>query len=129
MALVGRKNKDVPALVETADNDVVFKSGRLNARDEDVEALRVPPRRDPSRVAILDPTMAAKQATEVVSHESVSTSELSNNNDADLKLAMAEAYIELTDSQAADELLHEVLLEGTSQQKTSAELLMSRLAS
>ncbi len=129
MALVGRKNKDVPALVETADNDVVFKSGRLNARDEDVEALRVPPRRDPSRVAILDPTMAAKQATEVVSHESVSTSELSNNNDADLKLAMAEAYIELTDSQAANELLHEVLLEGTSQQKTSAELLMSRLAS
>ena len=130
MALIGRRNKSMPTVNSAASgmDDVVFKAGNLDARDQDVEALRVPPRRDPSRVAILDPSMAGTLGNEssVQSESEVSTQ--LDGSDAELKLVMAEAYIELTDSQAANELLHEVLLEGTAQQRSSAELLMSRLA-
>ncbi|PWQ93904.1 FimV/HubP family polar landmark protein [Leucothrix arctica] len=130
MVILGRRNKSIPAVGSNATGmeDVVFKAGNLDARDQDVEALRVPPRRDPSRVAILDPSMTGELGNEPAVQSESEVSKSSNSDDSELKLVMAEAYIELADSQAANELLHEVLLEGTAQQKTSAELLMSRLA-
>lgn len=131
MILLGRRNKSAQVTSGASESDVVFKSGNLDARDQDIEALRVPPRRDPSRVAILDPTMSGELVTTpstLVTEKSSVITEQSDSNDADLKLAMAEAYLDLSDTQAANELLHEVLLEGTSQQQSSAELLMSRLA-
>lgn len=131
MVILGRRNKSLQAVVtnDTAtSDDLVFKSGNLSA-DLDVDALRVPPRRDPSRVAILDPSMTGELPSVASSAKSAVTtaSSQSDSYDADLKLAMAEAYMELSDMQAANELLHEVLLEGSTQQQSSAELLMSRL--
>ncbi|RVU86221.1 hypothetical protein EOL70_01875 [Leucothrix sargassi] len=128
--LLGRRKQS--ELVENQSNDsgVVFKSGNLDNRDEDVEALRVPPRRDPSRVAILDPSMTGELVSKT-SEASVEKPKAINTADdseeASLKFAMAEAYIELEDTSAANMLLHEVLLEGSDQQKAAAERLMSSL--
>ena len=55
--------------------DLVFRAADENALHEpDIETLRVPPRRDPSRVAILDPSMVASAAVATSAVASSSTS-------------------------------------------------------
>lgn len=119
-------------IAETISDDIVFRSADPERIEPDIETLRVPPRRDPSRVAILDPTMndqahAANDLSEVaVSGRSEVSDEASY--EAELKLAMAEAYGELGDIQAANELLAEVQMEGSQQQSASAQIMLNRLA-
>ena len=111
-------------------DDVVFRAADPERIEPDIEALRVPPRRDPSRVAILDPTMSDQVGMTTESANEVDTTEVGGDDstEADLKLAMAEAYGELGDVQAASELLIEVQTEGSQKQSASAQILLNRLA-
>ena len=111
-------------------DDVVFRAADPERIEPDIEALRVPPRRDPSRVAILDPTMIG--SVDIADQSVIITDESALGDhetiEVDLKLAMAEAYGDLGDVQAANELLIEVQQEGSQKQAASAQILLSRLA-
>ncbi|PID46129.1 MAG: hypothetical protein CSB47_05325 [Proteobacteria bacterium] len=137
--LARRRSKVIPDGLVPAEQDslikpsvedtLVFRAVDPNKIEPDVDALRVPPRRDPSRVAILDPTMEQPLHAEGNTTEA-SESDVSEyqQTEAELKLAMAEAYDELGDLQAARELLAEVQIEGSRQQSASAQLMLKRLA-
>ena len=111
-------------------DDVVFRAADPERIEPDIEALRVPSRRDPSRVAILDPTMIG--SVDIADQSVIITDESALGDhetiEVDLKLAMAEAYGDLGDVQAANELLIEVQQEGSQKQAASAQILLSRLA-
>ena len=119
------------AVSDQAEEELVFRSANLDQyADPDVEMLRVPPRRDSSRVAILDPSMTESAPPESpVLAASQPAKQEQQGFEVDLKLAMAEAYDELGDQQAANELLQEVRQEGNQKQLASAEILLNRLAS
>lgn len=121
-------NRD--ADIAEASDDVVFRAADPERIEPDIETLRVPPRTDPSRVAILDPTMSDTHQSAV--EESLDIPSGSHQNEdgsteAALKLAMAEAYSEIGDVQAANELLLEVQQEGSQKQSASAQILINRL--
>lgn len=134
----GRANKTVVAepLIASDDatlpaDDVVFRAADPERIEPDIDALRVPPRRDPSRVAILDPTMTdtptiPPDATAVLNPDTSQSD--AESTEISLKLAMAEAYGEIGDLQAANELLLEVQQEGNQKQSATAQIMLSRLA-
>ncbi|PWR00321.1 FimV/HubP family polar landmark protein [Leucothrix pacifica] len=134
----GRANKTVVAepLIVSDDatlpaDDVVFRAADPERIEPDIDALRVPPRRDPSRVAILDPTMTdtptiPPDATAVLNPDTSQSD--AESTEISLKLAMAEAYGEIGDLQAANELLLEVQQEGNQKQSATAQIMLSRLA-
>jgi len=134
----GRANKTVveEPLIASDDatlpaDDVVFRAADPERIEPDIEALRVPPRRDPSRVAILDPTMTdtptiPPYATAVLNPDTSQSD--AESTEISLKLAMAEAYGEIGDLQAANELLLEVQQEGNQKQSATAQIMLSRLA-
>ena len=141
MVLFTRKRKEVQmeasghaadaSMVKEAEKEeLVFRSGDA-VQDPDVEMLRVPPRRDPSRVAILDPTMATTNPASVedaIAQEATSSTVSSDQEfEAKLKLLIAESYEELDDKNAANEILLEVQEEGTSTQIMAAKTIISRL--
>lgn len=137
MMLFGRKSRrdeiipiPIPPTINDEPAELVFRTGASQLQDPDVESLRVPPRRDASRVAVLDPSTIASTSTKTSDDETSETSGLTTEKlqEGRLKLAMAEAYLELEDEQAATELLQEVRAEGSSEQIASANKLLSRLA-
>ena len=122
------------APLDASREDLVFKAAKEgDLIDPDVETLRAPQRRDPNRVAILDPSMESNVPL-VDSVSTVDTEESSlavksvepseaDSLEAGLKILMAEAYHELGDLPAANELLDEAHNEGSaSQQATIAKL-------
>ena len=117
--------EDEPVITD----DVVFRAADPGRIEPDIEALRVPARRDPSRVAILDPTMSdSVSADEPLNVIDESGFDEHESTEAALKLAMAEAYGDLGDVQAANELLVEVQEEGSQKQSATAQILQNRLA-
>ena len=102
--------------------ELVFRAGDPSARDPDVESLRVPPRRDPSRVAILDPTMVGASTAVVVGaaaalEETSGQAQIPPNHvviseqdefEVKLKMLMAQTYEELGDTSAANQLIAEI---------------------
>lgn len=138
-------NKIEPTIKASAADEkeaLVFRAAAENALPEpDIETLRVPPRRDPSRVAILDPSMVASAATasslnskesreplkpqEIV--EEVSTLTPHQSTEAKLKLLLAETYAEINDISAANELLDEVQQEGDEEHLIAADALLARI--
>jgi len=130
--------------VTPEEEQLVFRASDPSVQDPDIETLRVPPRRDPSRVAILDPTMAATATAAAVATAVTTTSESSDQQlaatqlltppisghdelEGKLKLLIAEAYEELGDPVAANELLVEVQAEGNPQQIETALSIITRL--
>jgi len=130
--------------VTPEEEQLVFRASDPSVQDPDIETLRVPPRRDPSRVAILDPTMAATATAAAVATAVTTTSESSDQQlaatqlltppisghdelEGKLKLLIAEAYEELGDPVAANELLLEVQAEGNPQQIETAVSIITRL--
>lgn len=121
---------------------LVFHAGDPSAQDPDVETLRVPPRRDTSRVAIMDPTMSAVGLAATATTAAVAvTIQLDSNDvkisaptnfvtdqavsesqqfDSKLKLLIAETYQELGEPSAENELLLEVMEEGSQEQIAEA---------
>ncbi|WP_022951641.1 FimV/HubP family polar landmark protein [Leucothrix mucor] len=137
MTLLGRRKrhdeviaspKITPIIENEPAAELVFRTGASQLQDPDVESLRVPPRRDASRVAVLDPSIisSTETANEPEATESEYTAE--QLQEGQLKLAMAEAYLELDDESAAAELLQEVRQEGSTEQIATANKLLSRLA-
>jgi FimV-like protein len=137
MTLLGRRKrhdevittpKVTPIIEDEPAAELVFRTGASQLQDPDVESLRVPPRRDASRVAVLDPSITA--TTETTSEPEAAKPEYTAEllQEGRLKLAMAEAYLELDDESAAAELLQEVRQEGSAEQIASANKLLSRLA-
>lgn len=137
MTLLGRRKrhdeviaspKITPIIENEPAAELVFRTGASQLQDPDVESLRVPPRRDASRVAVLDPSIIS--STETASEPEATESEYTAEQlqEGQLKLAMAEAYLELDDESAAAELLQEVRQEGSTEQIATANKLLSRLA-
>lgn len=136
MMLVGRRKRHdeviatpiaTPIIEDEPAAELVFRTGASQLQDPDVESLRVPPRRDASRVAVLDPsTLATTTAIEPDAGEPEYTAE--QLQEGRLKLAMAEAYLELEDESAATELLQEVREAGSAEQIATANKLLSQLA-
>jgi FimV-like protein len=128
---------------ETENEELVFRAADENALPEpDVETLRVPPRRDPSRVAILDPSMVATTtvATAAVAATSSTSVDIETEastevppltpyaaTEASLKLLLAETYVEINDIPAANEILKEVQLEGDNNHRTTAGKLLAQI--
>ena len=119
------QNPDIPPINQAEEENLVFRAADPSVQDPDIETLRVPPRRDPSRVAILDPTMAASATATTAlaglalddngtpdqlptTQQKDSVIKENDEFEAKLKLLMAETYEELGDSAAANELLLEV---------------------
>lgn len=160
MLLFTRNRKQVvPVIADTVTAPKLYaaEDGRIeplvsyrgdpSAQDPDVETLRVPPRRDPSRVAIMDPTMAATTAVAAAAIAASAAVQVdaqdtsaptvalttdpiisdSQQFDSKLKLLIAEAYEELGDAPAAVELLSEVSKEGNQGQITQATKLITQL--
>ena len=123
--------------VNVENEALVFRSANMDALQEpDIETLRVPPRRDPSRVAIVDPSMVAtaasvKDAEPAINTELVSESYIAltphEASEAKLKLLIADTYVEIGNIQAANELLEEVQLEGGSVDRVAAGELLARI--
>lgn len=120
------------------EEKLVFRASDQSAQDPDIETLRAPPRRDPSRVAILDPTMVADNRVMEDKNpiadsqknslpEEVLAVDDAQNFDAKFKLLLAETYEELGDNLAANELLLEVVQEGNENQKKAASAFLARL--
>lgn len=136
MMLLGRRKRHdeviatpiaTPIIEDEPPAELVFRTGASQLQDPDVESLRVPPRRDASRVAVLDPsTLATATAIEPDAGEPEYTAE--QLQEGRLKLAMAEAYLELEDESAATELLQEVREAGSAEQIATANKLLSQLA-
>jgi FimV-like protein len=137
MTLLGRRKRHdeviaTPKVTPIIENEpaaeLVFRTGASQLQDPDVESLRVPPRRDASRVAVLDPSITS--TTETTSEPEAAKPEYTAEQlqEGRLKLAMAEAYLELDDESVAAELLQEVRQEGSTEQIASANKLLSRLA-
>lgn len=137
MTLLGRRKRHdeviaSPKITPIIENEpvaeLVFRTGASQLQDPDVESLRVPPRRDASRVAVLDPSIIT--TTEATSEPETTEPEHTAEQlqEGRLKLAMAEAYLELDDGSAAAELLQEVRQEGSTEQIATANKLLSRLA-
>ena len=137
MTLLGRRKrhdeviatpKVTPIIEDEPAAELIFRTGASQLQDPDVESLRVPPRRDASRVAVLDPSITA--TTETTSEPEATEPEYTAEQlqEGQLKLAMAEAYLELDDESAAAELLQEVRQEGSTEQIATANKLLSRLA-
>jgi len=137
MTLLGRRKrhdeviaspKITPIIENEPAAELVFRTGASQLQDPDVESLRVPPRRDASRVAVLDPSIIS--STETASEPEATESEYTAEQlqEGRLKLAMAEAYLELDDESAAAELLQEVRQEGSTEQIATANKLLSGLA-
>ena len=142
MLLFSRKRKQVvytneKTNVEAAENsELVFRSANLENRpSEDPELLRVPPRRDHSKTAIIDPTMVAAASSNPSSSFSGSanitgaaeTVETEAGKDAKLKLLIADTYIQINNIPAANELLAEVQQEGDSIQIQAASDLLAKI--
>jgi len=131
MVLFTRNRKQTPQVQESAvssqdDNDIkkealVFRASDPSVQDPDIETLRVAPRRDPSRVAILDPSMVGgvagsieKEPTAFKEAASVATSEIDTavndhqSIETKFKRLIAEAYEELGDVSAANQMLSEI---------------------
>lgn len=134
LMLLGRRRTKVAGETEVnkssaTTDDVVFRTADPEKIEPDIESLRVPPRLDPSRVAILDPTM--NETSDVFDQPDVLGDSFHKTEhqirEVDLKLAMAETYGELGDIQAANELLAEIQQEGSQKQLSSAQVLSSRL--
>jgi len=140
-------SSDMQATEDVRIEPLVFRKGDSSMQDPDIETLRVPPRRDPSRVAIMDPTMAASAVTAVAASTAAATQigspdagiltaplaeDLlvgdSQQFDSKLKLLIAETYTELGDTAAASELLTEVSNEGNHAQITDATKLIAQLS-
>lgn len=155
MLFTRRKKQLIPATIvteeraqlstkETAEEQLVFRAADPAAQDPDIETLRVPPRKDPSRVAILDPTMTAATAVATAAVAGIAVGDETSDQlataqaidpttsqhddfEAKLKLLMAQTYEELGDPSAANELLLEVKEAGSPQQIEAASSMIDRL--
>ncbi len=108
--------------LSTQEEALVFRASDPSIQDPDIETLRAPQKRDPSRVAILDPSMTAAVATvglasTAIDRESSEVEEVvitphvgseSQAVEEKFKLLIAEAYEDLGDSAAASQMLQEV---------------------
>ncbi len=130
---------------EIKKEELVFRAADESALHEpDIETLRVPPRRDPSRVAILDPSMVATAAVAATAVASTSSTDSSVDTSAEkvietspltsyqstevkLKLLLAETYAEINDTPAAMSLLEEVQEEGNDEHRSTAEKLKAQI--
>ena len=131
---------------EIKKEELVFRAADESALHEpDIETLRVPPRRDPSRVAILDPSMVATAAVATAAVAGTSKTDSSVDTSAEkvietspltsyqstevkLKLLLAETYAEINDTPAAMSLLEEVQEEGNDEHRSAAEKLKAHIA-
>lgn len=125
--------------VKAGQEKLIFQAAYHTAlQDPDTETLRVPPRRAPSRVAILDPTMenaADVSSGVVVAKEALSTEDSTNDStisseqkfEAKIKLLIAETYEEMGDLPAANDFFVEAQQEGDSEQVAVATDSLARL--
>ena len=119
---------NIPAVeganLSAQEEALVFRAPDPSIQDPDIETLRAPQKRDPSRVAILDPSMTAAAVTTAglasaaaiagqpnkVEEVAVTSKVRSESQvvEEKFKLLIAEAYEDLGDSAAANQMLLEV---------------------
>ena len=108
---------------ENTHNDALLDGGFLSL------GSIMEPHRDDVSVASADDEKASvmDSSAEEVSHEAVMSDDASDWDSVGTKLDLAKAYIEMDDFSSAEELLHEVIKDGNSKQRSDAQILLDSM--